>query len=920
MNWQGKWIFAEGETSPRNYYWLARRGFELPANFSEVSIHVTADSRYSLYVNGRYVGFGPVRAFTHRWRYDSYDITPYVKPGANAVGVLVQSFGHSTFQYLNARGGLLAQVECDGGVVAATGDTWRGAEHPSYSRQTPRVSCQQGWAEDFDARVDPLGWAEPGFDDSTWEPAQVIGEPGCEPWTELAPRDVPFLTNEPVYPARVMGARLVRAPRHVWTVDLKPYFVPGDLTANPKPMNGLLATVLSCSESVSLSISSGHILTSVCGLRIDGAGVTDGRVELEAGEHLLMAKADAGWYHEWSANFVVDYDSGSLTAHSPLGEDQPCPFVVLGPFDSADDPAKLAAWDAKSLAEIVDQARAVEVEHFVGNRVSGVTSSAVPLAGAPEVDEPGAMLAESEDCTILHPPTGGDCEIMLDFGKELVGFLEIDLRAPEGAVIEFNGFENIQDGRVQWTHGLENTFRYTTRGGWQSWRSIVRRGFRYATLTVRFPEGCAEPIRLKSLRCVLNTYPYADKGRFECGDYLINAAWEISRHTTRLCSEDTFVDCPAYEQTFWVGDSRNESLFAYMAFGDYALARRCLLLAGESLWRSPIVESQVPSGWENLLPAWSLLWAIACEEHYRFSGDRAFLEEVYPAMRGQNLSIRERFINADGLFEIEGWNMLDWAPMDTPASGIVTHQNMWLVAAYRATADAARVLGKADDAKLFEDWADELKAAINRRLFSEEKQAYLDSIHSDGEPSAVFSQQTQTVAYLCDIVPPNKRELFEGYLTQVPEGWVVIGSPFMMAFTIEALDKAGDHQAVLDLIRKWWGLQLDNDATTCWETFPAALGADWHTRSYCHAWSAAPAFALPSYVLGVRPLEPGFARFEVRPDLCDLGWARGAVPTPFGEIAVDLTRAEGKLCLDLTVPAGTVAVVNGKDYPPAGTQ
>jgi hypothetical protein len=42
--------------------------------------------------------------------------------------------------------------------------------------------------------------------------------------------------------------------------------------------------------------------------------------------------------------------------------------------------------------------------------------------------------------------------------------------------------------------------------------------------------------------------------------------------------EDTFVDCPAYEQVFWVGDSRNEALVNYYVFGALDIVKRCLRL------------------------------------------------------------------------------------------------------------------------------------------------------------------------------------------------------------------------------------------------------------------------------------------------------------------------------------------------------
>ncbi|MCL5103612.1 MAG: glycoside hydrolase family 78 protein [Armatimonadetes bacterium] len=919
MDWKAKWIWQAGEAAPRNFYWCARRAFDLEKEPCEVKAHITADSRYVLWINGHLIGQGPVRAFTHRWRYDTYDVSPYVKAGENVVAILVQHFGHSTFQYLEARGGLLAQVECDGEVVVATDSTWRGKSHSSYSRDTERISCQQGWVEHFDARVEPAGWTSVGYDDSDWERAVLVGEAGCEPWSSLLPRGIPFLTDQPLYPERLMRARTVKPPKQVWSVDLKPNLLPGDLSANRAELPGLLAVVLVCDEPVRVSISTYHNVFRA--LRIDGNEVpwetAASGLKLDKGEHLLVVNASGCGYHEWSATLIFEHEGDALSLKSPMGDTFESAFVTIGPFspDEKDDLESAVRLPLSEQIAAHPKAKPVSQAHISVNHVAALTALATPTNDSAKIIQSEAMLVGSEDYTTIMPPSGGDIELLLDFGKEIVGFVELELCAPKGVVIDFHGFEYMEDGPIQWPGaGLNNVFRYTTRSGWQRWRSIVRRGFRYASFTIRFPMPGAEPVRIRSVRCLLNIYPYTECGLFKCSDALLNRIWDISKWTVRLCSEDTFVDCPAYEQTFWVGDARNESLFSYTAFGDYRLARRSLLLAAESLYRSPLIESQVPSGWQIILTAWSLLWTIACEEYYQFTADRAFLEEIYPAVQLQNSNILSGFMNSKGLFEIDAWNMLDWAPMDTPDSGVVTHQNTWLVEALRRSAKMADLLGKHDDASTYRQQADALKTAINTHLWDEGRQGYLDCIHKDGTPSPTFSQQTQTVAYLCDIVPDGRRDLFEKYLTQVPDGWVKVGSPFMMAFTIEALARTGNTQAILDLIRENWGRMIEYGATTCWETFEKALSERWPTRSHCHAWSAVPAYALPTYVLGVRPIDAGFKRFEISPCLADLDFARGYVPTPYGQIDIHARKDDGAVVIKFSVPPGTVAVSHGTEY------
>lgn len=916
MEWTGRWIWDKSEENPRNFYWCARKIFTLPKKFERVTLHITADSRYHAYINGGLTGFGPVRAFTHNWRYDTCDITSSVTPGKNIIAALVQHYGHGTFQYLEARGGLLAQIECDGKVVAATDRTWRGSVHPSYERRQPRMSMQTGWTEEYDARIEPAGWTGLDFKDSGWKKAVEVGEAGCEPWLSISPRDIPYLTYEPIYPSRIYRKRLVNPPSQVWSMDLKPNIVPGDLTANHNRLPGVLAVVLYCSEDTTVTIKMHHNRPrefAVDGNAVSNADFEKG-IKLTTGDHLLTADTDKG-FHEWFMTFIIENDKGVVTPRSVFGDKSIYPFCTVGPFakDEREDLEKV--FRAVKPSEIVSHPRVKPIDraHTADSHVAALTEFAYPAEGEPKIENPGAMLAANDETTIIFPAEG-DTEIIVDFGKEVYGYIEMEMRAPEGVIIDMNGIEHILDGRIQWPRcNLNNTFRYITNEGPQSWVSVTRRGLRYAILTVRFPKGKTEPLEIENIFINQTVYPYTERGSFQSSDALLNKAWEISGRTVRLCSEDTFTDCPAFEQTFWVGDARNESLFSYTAFGDYRIARRCLLLAAESLYRSPIVESQVPSSWEALLPAWSLFWTIACEEYYHYSGDMEFLNEIYGAVRLQNENIYEEFINKDGLFEINAWNMLDWAGMDTPNSGVITHQNMWLVEALKRSAKMAETLNIKEDAELFTRLAKKLKAAINKHLWSEKKQAYYDSIHADGKPSRVVSEQTQTVACLCEIAPPEKKETLEKYLVKSPKGWVKTGSPFMMAFTLEALGSIGNASQILKLIRKWWGMMLDEGSTTCWETFNHDSDG-WPTRSRCHAWSAAPSYALPTWILGVKPIEPGFKTFEVSPNLCDLDFARGTVPTPHGDIEVDVQRGKDSLVLSVRVPEGTSAKIRGKTH------
>ena len=140
----------------------------------------------------------------------------------------------------------------------------------------------------------------------------------------------------------------------------------------------------------------------------------------------------------------------------------------------------------------------------------------------------------------------------------------------------------------------------------------------------------------------------------------------------------------------------------------------------------------------------------------------------------------------------------------------------------------------------------------------------------------------------------------------------------MTAFRLRALLAAGEAPAVLDQVRSIWGPMLDSGPGTFWEEATPddrlAMYGRPFGRSLCHAWASGPAAILPEAVLGLRPLDDGWARFEVQPALGDLEWASAVVPAPTGDIVVVVDAST----VTVHVPADTVLVREGHAVPGPG--
>jgi len=942
--WAASWIWGGAEASPRNEWRCFRHSFDCPGEIEQdAQLHLCADSRYVLYVNGCLVGRGPVRSWPAEQRYDTYEIGHLLRPGArNTIAVLVLHFGVANFYYIRGRGGLIAELTAGSAVLAATDSSWKTRLLAGHRRHSPRMACQQGFAEVIDAREEDGDWTGESYDDSTWEPAAAIGPAGMAPWTRLVPRDIPFLTEEKLYPAAVRSVQRVRTPAFMAAIDLRNQMVPDSANhANGIEYCGFLATVIRLeSDGV---VTAGFPRGAQAGLYVDGTAVADwygeqpeqyARLPLAAGDHLLMLDVTSS-DHGGSYHYGIDADV-PFTLHSPLGDDAGGlpPFAVYGPFDHLQridyqatrtlrkDHPDYEALKSVGSAEALDAyrtwARPLDAQMYGEDDVFGLN---VWRTEAERLSVPGDLVRAVlpvPEAAVLPRFAGRDCELVIDLGKEQSGFIGFEVDAPAGTIIDVYGVEYWQEDYTQHTYGLDNTFRYICRAGRQRYLSPVRRGMRYLIVTIR---GNDAPVKLHEVYVHQSNYPVADAGTFRCSDSLLNEIWNISRHTTRLCMEDTFVDCPSYEQVFWVGDARNEALVNYYVFGATDIVKRCLNLVPGSADMTPLYVDQVPSAWDSVIPNWTFFWVLACEEYCAHTGDTAFAKRIWPAVR-HTLTHYLTHIDGSGLLNMKGWNLLDWAPIDQPNDGIVTHQNLFLVKALRQAAALAGAAGAAEALEAekagFAERADRLAKAINERLWDDGRRAYLDCIHADGRRSDIFSMQTQVVAYLCDVAEGGRLATIEGYLSAPPSEFVQIGSPFMSFFYYEALMKSGKPGLLVDDIRRHYGMMIEHGATTCWEMYPNfsenRANPKMLTRSHCHAWSAAPGYFLGVSVLGINRRDAGWRKVEIAPQSSGLSWASGAVPLPQGgRIGVNWQLAGSLMKLRVEHPADVNVTVTWPD-------
>jgi hypothetical protein len=131
--WTGAWIACPGAPERDPGVYRFRKVFELPAVPPRFVVHVSADQRFILRVNGQRVGIGPSRGDILFWRFQTFDLAPFLKPGRNLLSAVVWNFGtQAPAAQITDRTGFVVQGDGDAAVAASTDASWECAVEPGH--------------------------------------------------------------------------------------------------------------------------------------------------------------------------------------------------------------------------------------------------------------------------------------------------------------------------------------------------------------------------------------------------------------------------------------------------------------------------------------------------------------------------------------------------------------------------------------------------------------------------------------------------------------------------------------------------------------------------------------------------------------------------------------------------------------------
>ncbi|MGE5394359.1 MAG: amylo-alpha-1,6-glucosidase [Candidatus Saccharibacteria bacterium] len=518
-------------------------------------------------------------------------------------------------------------------------------------------------------------------------------------------------------------------------------------------------------------------------------------------------------------------------------------------------------------------------------------------------------------------PANQKITVLLDQGSLTTAYPELTVSKGKGARIKLTYAESLFDasgnkGNRNEINGKEirgyaDVF-LPDGGEGRMFRSLWFRTWRYLQLDIETRE---EELVVNNFSSQFTAYPLQENAVFDTDQADLKQIWNVGWHTARLCANETYYDCPYYEQLQYVGDTRIQALISLYVSGDDRLVRNALMCYDESRFYEGLTMSRYPSANPQVIPPFSLYWVDMVHDYWTLRDDQQFIKRFLPGIDQVMNWFTQRIDPKTGLLgRVEYWNFVDWADewpwiaknriggvpkggRDDGQSSILTMQ--FAYAAQRA-AELYDFYNQADQANKYKQLAQSLTNAVNRNCRDAASGYIADTPDKDE-----FSMHAQIFGVLTNTIPENQQKaLLEKVINDVK---LIKPTLYFRFYLTQALKKTGLADHYLQTLGPWKDMLKSGLSTFAEKQDP--------TRSDCHAWSASPNYDFLATVAGIRPGSAGFKTISMEPALGELKFIKGQMPHPSGMIVFDLKR-DGATGLQgtVTLPQGLTGafVWNGK--------
>jgi alpha-L-rhamnosidase len=628
--------------------------------------------------------------------------------------------------------------------------------------------------------------------------------------------------------------------------------------------------------------------------RYDGFDVTD--LVREGGPNALGAIAWTTSDRRFQAQLVVEYTDGTRQTFG-TGED----------------------WSALSGASVYPSAGSIGTSYFTAPK-ENLQAAAYPSGfDEPGFDDSGWQPAapKAPYQSLLATPTDKVAQRLelpvevvekapghyfVDYGRTWIGGLSLDLQGTAGQVVELRFGEELsapQTVRYSMRTGNQYVDRWTLKDGPQHLETWGMRVFRYLEVV-----GAPPGLGVDDFPALAQVYPFDPDGAvLRSSDDALNQVWRLSRNTVETTNHNLYVDSWTREREPYEADSYLQMMANFFTSSEPTLGNYSIdYLLTRRTW---------PTEW----PMYTIL---AMHDSFQQTGDVAQLERSYDELVDKlptewvedSTGLIRKDFRSNGCSSQTDCDIVDWPASERDGYVFRPYNTVINALGYRAFEDMAGVaeaLGKDADAASYTATAERLRAAINERLWDEEKGAYRDGLGPDGTPVDHWAVHASVFATAFGVADADRAARAADYIGS--RGMQC--SVYCAAFLVESLYNGDRSDLAYDLLtstglRSWLNMIADGAGATG-EAWDPSLKSN---MTYSHPWAASPAYNIPQGMFGIRPTTPGYVTFDVRPQPRSVEWASITLPTLKGRIGAAFHTLDGRTDVATLVPGNTTASVH----------
>ena len=500
-----------------------------------------------------------------------------------------------------------------------------------------------------------------------------------------------------------------------------------------------------------------------------------------------------------------------------------------------------------------------------------------------------------------------------DLGQNAPLMPRLKVKGPPGSTVTITPAELLHpDGSVdrESCGGGEAYWKYTLAGGSrETWfPKFFYHGGRYLQVErAPAPAGLELPV-VESLEGVVVHTSSRPVGQFACSSGLFNRIHTLIRWAQRANLMHLVTDCPHRERLGWLEQYHLNGPSLRYEFDLAQLFVKGMSDMADSQLANGLVPDIAPEytvfdGGFRDSPEWGSALVVVPWQQYEWTGDLDLLRRHYDGMRRYVAYLGSRATN-----QIVSHGLGDWYDIGPKPPGYAQLTPIPLTATafyyYDAwiMAQAAVLLGRAEDASRYEALAARIRAGYNGTFFNPETGQY-----------AAGSQCANAISLVMNLCEPAQRAaVLDALVKDIRDrGNALTAGDVGYRYLLRALADGSRSDVIFDLNHQsekpGYGYQLKQGATSLTEAWDARRSSSQNHFMLGHIveW-----FYRDVAGIGCDPTGPGFKRIIIYPQpVGDLTWARAAYDSIRGRIVSDWKRADGNLVLKVTIPANTTATV-----------